>query len=84
MYIRSPELTHLYNWKFVPFEQYLSTFSPPQQVVNTILVSINWVLLSYSIHLSLFYLAYYPQGPSILDNIHLKLHKKSTQNGLKT
>lgn len=83
MYIRSPELTYLYNLKFVPFEQYLSTFSTPQQVVNTTLVSINWVLLSYSIYLSLFYLAYYPQGPSILDNIHLYT-QKSTQNGLKT
>lgn len=53
MYIRALELTHLYNWKFVPFEQYLSAFSTPQQVVNTILVSINWVLLSYSIYLSI-------------------------------
>ena len=34
------------------------------------------MLLSYSIYLSLFYLAYYPQGPAILDTIHLKLYTK--------
>ena len=41
LYIRSPELMHILNWKFILFDQRLTISPIPQPLVTTILLSVS-------------------------------------------